>query len=106
MERITDNKDLHNCYNYVNGELCFIAVATGRPYSRPLTDDVRDFLRGVHLNDGELPENELVALNRWIMRKDSQIDFEHSKSKQHRSIKIMPDWAKALWNTNKNLKMP
>lgn len=96
MKETQEQKDQHNCYNFVNGELCFIAVGSGRPFSRPMNDEVREFLLFVLHNRGRLLESGLVALNRWIMRSDKEIDFAHSKSKKGREIKIMPALAEEL----------
>lgn len=76
---------IYNLYDYQDGRLCFITTAD-RSYARELNDDVYRLLLRVWIDNGSLLERELIALNRWLMGKDPQIDFEHSRSKVHRSI--------------------
>lgn len=47
-----------------------------------------NLLANVADNGGELLEFELVALNRWLMHTNDKIDYNSSKSKKPRQIKL------------------
>ena len=80
----------YNIYDFQNGELCFIST-DNREYHRPISYAVDQLLLRIALDDEErLLESELIALNRWLMRRDRFIDFNHSKSRVGRKITLTP----------------
>ena len=92
MPRVkVEKEDLkYNIYDFQDGELCFIST-NNREYHRPISYAVDQLLLRVALDkEGRLLESELIALNRWLMRRDKFIDFNHSRSKYGRKIMLTP----------------
>lgn len=81
-------------YDFSDGNIVLVAIS-GRIHHRRPTVAVWKFLRKVY-SKGNLQENELVALNRWIMGKDEEMDFENITSTQSRVIIMTSELVKAI----------
>lgn len=92
---IISEKPKYNTYDFEDGCLCFITTAD-RAFSRVMDADVKKLLREVHKNNFYIMEYKLVALNRWLMKKDDKLDFNCVKSKQNRLITLRPRLLVAL----------
>lgn len=57
-------------------------------YQMKINPSLKNILKKAAKNDMKLQENELVALNRFIMGKDEKIDFNCITSTTQRTIRI------------------
>lgn len=81
-------------YDFRDGDLILVAVSGAIHHRRP-TVAVWKFLKRIYCN-GTLQENELVALNRWIMDKDEEMDFENVTSTKERTITMTDPLVQAI----------
>lgn len=82
-------------YDFSDGDLILVAIS-GRIHRRRPTVAVWKFLKRIHHFKGNLQENELVALNRWIMGKDEEMDFENITSTKERTITMADPLVQAI----------
>lgn len=88
-------------YDYQRGEITFISTAD-KFYHRAPDEHILQLLGKSFRNDGVIKENLLVALNRYIMRRDETFNPNGSKSKRNRLIRFSPA-LQLLLNNNEEL---
>lgn len=75
----------------ISGNKVFFLSMQNFVYEATLDKPLRKLLRKAIKNDYHLPENELVAMNRYIMKKDDKIDFNNVRSTMSRMVTIEGD---------------
>ena len=88
-------------YDFSDGDLILVAIS-GRIHRRRPTVAVWKFLKRIH-SKSTLQENELVALNRWIMGKDEEMDFENVTSTKERTITMADPLVQAIRSLKRQL---
>lgn len=69
----------------------FFLSTQNRIYQTTISTPLRQILKKAVRNQMRLPENELVAMNRFIMGKDDEMDFANINSTTNRYLNISGD---------------
>ena len=69
----------------------FFLSTQNRIYQTTISTPLRQILKKAVRNQMRLPENELVAMNRFIMGKDDEMDFANINSTINRYLNISGD---------------
>ncbi len=74
-----------------NKNKVFFLSTQNRIYQTTISTPLRQILKKAVRNQMRLPENELVAMNRFIMGKDDEMDFANINSTINRYLNISGD---------------
>ncbi len=74
-------------YTICKNKITFLSTRN-KVYQKSIDVQIKRLLRKAIKDQMYLPESELVALNRYIMGKDLEIDFSNVKSRMKRHINL------------------